>query len=336
MIHCRDAVSIKYDSSKVWTMAATLWGRQRLEKTNGVLDLESSGNSREPMSARSEAGMAERRASGDPSSLGEIRGFAFDLDGTIWAGPTLLPGAAELVANLRGAGLGVVFASNQSRHGSALLARRLTAMGIDADDSDVVAAFDLVGDEILRRLGPLRVMPLGTIDLDDLLESAGHKVLSISQWASAQAVVVGNDPAFDFARLRAASRAVAAGAAFFAVNMDARFPVAEDQFDPGCGALAEAVAVAGGARPIAIGKPHAPVFEVTVKRLGCQAGEAAMVGDNLCSDITGGRGAGMFTIWLDEDPSAPLPPEADLRVKNLIELHALWEAERRRGPTRGE
>ena len=146
--------------------------------------------------------MAERRASGDPSSLGGIRGFAFDLDGTIWAGPKLLPGAVELVANLRGAGLGVMFASNSSRHGSALLARRLTAMGIDADDRDVVAAFDLVGDEILRRLGPLRVMPLGTSDLADLLKSAGHKVLSIDEWAGAQAVVVGNDPSFDFGRLR--------------------------------------------------------------------------------------------------------------------------------------
>ena len=60
-----------------------------------------------------------------------------------------------------------------------------------------------------------------------------------------------------------------------------------------------------------------------------------MVGDNLASDITGGRSAGMFTIWLDEGPGAPLPPEADLKVKNLIELHALWEAERRCGPTRG-
>ena len=150
--------------------------------------------------------MEERRASKGPSSLGAIRGFAFDLDGTIWAGPTLLPGAAELVANLRGAGLGVVFASNSSRHGSALLARRLTAMGIVADDGDVVAAFDLVGDEILRRLGPLRVMPLGTSDLADLLESAGHKVLPIDEWAGAQAVVVGNDPSFDFGRLRAASR----------------------------------------------------------------------------------------------------------------------------------
>ena len=148
--------------------------------------------------------------------------------------------------------------------------------------------------------------------------------------------MVGNDPAFNFDRLRAAARAVARGAAFFAVNMDARFPVSEDQFDPGCGALAEAVATAGGARPIAIGKPHAPLFEVTVKRLGCKAGEVAMVGDNLPSDITGGRCAGMFTIWLDNRSSASMPPEADLRLKNLIELHALWEAERRRVPTRNE
>ena len=116
----------------------------------------------------------------------------------------------------------------------------------------------------------------------------------------AQAVVVGNDPAFDFGRLRAASRAVAGGAAFFAVNMDARFPVAEDQFDPGCGALAEAIAVAAGVRPISIGKPNPPLFEVTIARLGYCAAEAAMVGDNLPSDIAGGRAAGMLTIWLDD------------------------------------
>jgi len=271
--------------------------------------------------------MEARRASGGLPLLGGIRGFAFDLDGTIWAGPTLLPGAAELVAELRGAGLGVVFASNSSRQGSALLARRLTAMGIVANDEDVVAAFDLVGDEILHRMGCVRVMPLGTSDLADLLESAGHEVLPIDEWARAQAVVVGNDPAFDFARLRAASRAVAAGAAFFAVNMDARFPVAEDQFDPGCGALAEAIAVAAGVRPIAIGKPNRPLFEVTIARLGHSAGEAAMVGDNLPSDIAGGRAAGMVTVWLDDRADVPMPPEADLKVGSLNELHQLWLAQ---------
>ncbi len=267
-------------------------------------------------------------AGGERTSLSKLQGFAFDLDGTVWAGPSLLPGAPELIAALRGSGLPVVFASNSSRHGASLLAQRLSTLGIPAGSSDVVTAFDLVGEEILRRLGPTRVLPLGTMDLTELLESSGHDVVPIDQWEKAEAVVVGNDPAFDFGRLRAASRAVAAGAAFFAVNMDARFPVAEGQFDPGCGALAEAVAVAADARPIAFGKPHRPLFEVTIAQLGCEPRQAAMVGDNLASDIKGGRAAGMFTIWINAQPHAIMPTEVDLEVKSLRELLDLWRASR--------
>ena len=47
--------------------------------------------------------------------LGALRGFAFDLDGCIWAGTTLLPGAQALVAALRAAGCPVVFVTNSSR-----------------------------------------------------------------------------------------------------------------------------------------------------------------------------------------------------------------------------
>src|SRR3954453_7567310 len=138
--------------------------------------------------------MGESQAHGPRSSLGEIRGFAFDLDGTIWAGPTLLPGAADLVAALRGSKLPVVFASNSSRHGAAILAERLTTMGIPAAEADGVAAFDLVGGAIHHRLGPFRVLPLGTLDLSELLETCGHEVVPIDRWQRAQAVVVGNDP----------------------------------------------------------------------------------------------------------------------------------------------
>ena len=137
-------------------------------------------------------------------------------------------------------------------------------------------------------------------------------------------MVVGNDPAFDFHRLRIAARAVASGARFFAVNMDARFPVGEGTFDPGCGALVEAVAVASGVRPFVIGKPHPPLFARTIERLGCRAGEAAMVGDNLPSDIVGGRAAGMRTVWLNAHGHESVPPEVDLRVAGLPELHRLW------------
>jgi 4-nitrophenyl phosphatase len=140
--------------------------------------------------------------------------------------------------------------------------------------------------------------------------------------------VVGIDHEFSYDRLRASARAIAAGASFFAINLDARFPVGPRVFDPGCGAIAEAIAVASGARPTPIGKPERPLFDFAIKGLGCQASQAAMVGDSTASDIKGGKGAGMFTIWLDRDDECPLPDFADLKVRGLPELHQLWREAR--------
>ena len=152
-----------------------------------------------------------------------------------------------------------------------------------------------------------------------------HQSLPVDRWHEAKAVVVGVDHDFSYDRLRAAARAVASGAAFFAINLDARFPVGPGVFDPGCGALAEAIAVAAGVRPTAIGKPERPLFQIAIDRLGCLAHQAAMVGDSTASDIAGGRAAGMFTIWLDPDrTSDSLPDSVDLKVRGLPELHQLW------------
>jgi 4-nitrophenyl phosphatase len=193
----------------------------------------------------------------------------------------------------------------------------------------VLAALDLLGEAIRRRVGSAAVLPLGTRQMEDVLEDAGHRVVAVDDWPRAQVVAVGNDPAFDFARLRAASRAVAAGAVFFTVNLDARLPVGPDEFDPGCGALAEAVAVAGGARPVVVGKPHHPIFEMALERLGCPPREAAMVGDSLVTDIAGGRSAGMVTVFLDAAGDGGDPGQADFTVRSLIELLDIWRRARR-------
>lgn len=260
--------------------------------------------------------------------LRDLRGFAFDLDGTIWEGPALLPGAADLVADLCATGLGVVFASNCSRSGSNLLSRRLAELGIVADPGKILTPFDLVGGEVKRRLGPVPVLVIGTEDLSRVLANSGHTPVPVEHWHEAKAVVVGVDLDFNYERLRAAARAIAAGASFFAVNLDSRFPVGPGLFDPGCGALAAAIAVAGGAEPVAIGKPELTLFRVAIERLGCPSRQAAMIGDSQSSDIKGGRAAGMFTVWLDPENDDPKPDCADLKVRDLRELHQLWREAR--------
>jgi HAD superfamily hydrolase (TIGR01450 family) len=261
-------------------------------------------------------------------SLSALRGFVFDLDGTIWEGPSLLPGAVELVTGLREEGLGVVFASNCSRHGSPLLCRQLADLGIAAAPSEVFTPFDLVGEEVKRRLGPVHVLVIGTDEVARVLASSGHTPVPVDRWHEARAVVVGVDHDFSYDRLRSAARAVASGASFFAINLDARFPVGPGVFDPGCGALAEAIAVAAGVRPTTIGKPERPLFEFAIKGLGCPAHQAAMVGDSTASDIKGGKDAGMFTVWLDPDNHNIQPSCADLKVRNLPELNQLWRRAR--------
>jgi HAD superfamily hydrolase (TIGR01450 family) len=261
-------------------------------------------------------------------ALSDLRGFVFDLDGTIWEGPTLLPGAAELVADLRAEGLGVVFASNCSRHGSPLLCRQLADLGIAATPEEVFTPFDLVGAEVKRRLGPVPVLVIGTEEVSQVLATSGHTPVPVDRWHEARAVVVGVDHDFSYDRLRASARAVAAGASFFAINLDSRFPVGPGLFDPGCGAIAESIAVASGMRPTAIGKPERPLFEFAIEGLGCPANRAAMVGDSTASDIRGGKDAGMFTIWIDPEDDDIQPSTADLKVRGLPELHQMWRKAR--------
>jgi len=222
--------------------------------------------------------------------------------------------------------------TNSSRELAPAIAEKLGQLGIPTPPADVLPALGLLGDAIHRRLGAARVLAVGTEGMRAVLEQSGHIVVAQEDWKQATAVAVGYDPSFDFARLRAASRAVANGAALFAVNLDPRLPTGPDAFDPGCGALAEAVATAGGVRPLVVGKPDRPLFERAIERMGCRPAEAAMVGDSLDTDVAGGRAAGMFTVWLDPDGDGDDGRRADLVVRSLAELRERWRRSRSGSP----
>src|SRR3990172_8920346 len=192
--------------------------------------------------------------------LAELTGFVFDLDGSIWAGARLLPGARPLLEDLRGRGKRVLFLTNNSRELAPALAARLGALGVEASPCEVITALELVGEEITRHFGRSRVLALGTEELEAVITAAGHTLVPVGRWAEATVVAVSNDPAFDYARLGAAAKAVAHGAGFITVNLDPRLPIEDGDFLPGCGALTEAIAVAARCRPAVVGKPFRPIF----------------------------------------------------------------------------
>lgn len=253
--------------------------------------------------------------------LKSVRGFIFDLDGCVYTGNRLVPGVQAVLQALRGTGRRVLFLTNNSREDGGQLQAKLVRLGISASREEVLSAVEIVGPFVRDRFGPSRVLAIGSETLRRLLTEAGHRVVPYEAYPDAQVVVVGHDFEFDYTRLTAASRAVAGGAGFVAVNLDPRLPVEGGEFYPGCGTIAEAVATAAGLRPEIVGKPMPHIFQEALARLNVSPQQAAMVGDSLVSDVRGAQAVGLGTIWLAPPGTAAFEVLPDLTIHTFAELH---------------
>jgi HAD superfamily hydrolase (TIGR01450 family) len=258
--------------------------------------------------------------------LDACRGFVFDLDGCVWQGSTLLPGAGPTLTALHRAGRGVAFLTNNSRATGADMRAKLHRLGLGWVEH-ALTPLEILGQVVAERYGPSRVLVIGAPELAAVVAAAGHEVVDVADFRKATVVAVGNDFDLSYERLAAAARAAAAGAPLVTPNVDPRLPIEDGDFLPGCGAIVAAVSAAAGVTPIVVGKPEPPLFRIALRRLGLAPKQAAMVGDSVESDIAGGRGAGMHTVLYA--PAGAPAGAADVVVRSWSELARLagvgWE-----------
>jgi 4-nitrophenyl phosphatase len=186
----------------------------------------------------------------------------------------------------------------------------------------VMTPLDIIGAVITERFGRSQVLVIGAPEMSAVVAGAGHDLVDVKDHAEAGVLALGNDFDLTYERLTVASRVAARTGALVTPNVDPRLPIEGGEFLPGCGALVAAVAAASGVTPIVVGKPAPPLFRIALERLGLLPGDAAMVGDSLASDMAGGRGVGMRTVYY-----APEGPDgadaADVTVRSFAELARL-------------
>ena len=235
-----------------------------------------------------------------------VRLVIFDLDGVVYRGAEAIPGAAELVEWLHGRGVAVRFATNNSMVAREGYVERLGAMGIATTADEIVTSSSATVEHLHRHAPDVRVvMAIGADGLREELVAAGFDTTMAGDVSAAvpggalagtyDALIVGLDPAFDYARLAAGMSAVAAGARLIATNADARYPTPAG-FLPGAGSIVASLAAATGVTPEVIGKPEPAMFRAIIDASGIPAAEAVVVGDNPASDIVGARRAGCASI----------------------------------------
>ena len=220
------------------------------------------------------------------------RGFLVDLDGVVYHGDTVIPGAPPFFRFLRARGIPFLLTTNNSTLLPSQYVEKVARMDIEVAESEVLASADATAS-YLQQQGPpgARVYVIGESGLKAAIEAVG---LTLAE-SDVQYVVVGLDRDLTYQKLTTAVRLLRVGAAFVGPNPDTTLPV-DDGIIPGAGSFHALLAAATGVKPLIIGKPEPTMLVIGAERLGLAPAETAIIGDRLDTDIIGGYRAGIQTI----------------------------------------
>jgi 4-nitrophenyl phosphatase len=256
---------------------------------------------------------------GDP--LPPIAALAFDLDGTIYLGSQLLPGAGELIEALVAARVPHLFATNNSSKTLDEYLAHLGALGLPVTPAAVLTSNDVAIDH-LRTHGFRRPYLLANHAVEHLYREAGFDLAG----SDPDAVLLTFDTSLTYLKLRRASDLIRAGLPYFATHPDLVCPTPEGPI-PDCGAFAALLAASSERWPVVLGKPEAAMASTIGARLGVPRAAIAFVGDRLYTDVRMAREQGFQAVLTltgeatrADVAAAPHPPHRI--VGDLTELHA--------------
>jgi len=221
------------------------------------------------------------------------RGYILDLDGTVYRGERLIPGAQETIARLRRAGRRVVFLSNKPLEPRTSYAAKLTRLGVPTPAEDVITSVQALIHYLQNHLPGARVFVIGENALWEELRQAG--IALTERIEEIEVVVAAFDRTLTYAKLNTAHQALVRGARFLATNADRTCPVEEGAIPDCAGVIAFLEATSERRVELVAGKPSPLILEAAVARLGVPLRECLMVGDRLATDMVMGQQAGMDT-----------------------------------------
>jgi len=248
-------------------------------------------------------------------------GYVFDLDGTIYLGDELLPGAKRLILMLRELGKRVVFLSNNATKDPKMYAEKLDGLGLKTPASEIVNTVVTMTEWLLRDHPEATVFPISEEPLKNSLRRAGIRMSEDPR--EIDIVIASYDRTFDYEKLQIAFDAIwyYKRAILVTTNPDRYCPLPGGRGEPDAAAIVAAIEACTGTKcRVNVGKPD-PIMLATVTGLiGLDPKECVMSGDRLYTEIRMANDAGMPSalVLTGETTEKDLARESEENLPNYV------------------
>jgi NagD protein len=248
-------------------------------------------------------------------------GYLIDMDGVIYRGHELIPGADRFIAGLRADNVPFLFLTNNSQRTQRDVALRLRRLGIEAEEEHVFTCAMATARFLAQQKPQGTAFVLGEGGLLTALHANGYAIVD----RDPDYVVVGEGRTFSFEMAEAALNMIRAGANLVATNLDPNCPT-QAGMRPGCGALVALLESAGGVKAFSVGKPSPVMMRAARKELGLAADQTVMIGDTMETDILGGVQLGYHTVLVLSGSTRRIDLihyayRPDMIVESIADLH---------------
>ena len=230
--------------------------------------------------------------------LSKIRHLALDMDGTIYLGSTLFPYTLKFLADMKEAGIGYSFLTNNPSRSVADYLKKLEGLGIQADEENMYTT-SLAAIDYIRTHYPeaKRLFLLGTPSMISQFEKAGFESCADDPDDVPDVLVVAFDMTLNYQRLCRAAWWASQGIPYIATNPDRVCPTDQKVVLVDCGSMCKCIEHATGRQPdITLGKPDPNMLYGIMERLDLKPEEVAMVGDRIYTDTATAHNAGAFGV----------------------------------------
>jgi HAD superfamily hydrolase (TIGR01450 family) len=262
-------------------------------------------------------------------------GYVFDLDGTIYLGDELLPGAKRLIETLRENGKKVVFLSNNPTKDPKMYSEKLTKLGLPTPEEETVNTVVTMTQWLLQNHPDAVVFPISEDPLKNALRDAGIKMSENAE--EIDIVIASYDRTFEYRKLQIAFDAIwfHERARLVTTNPDRYCPFPGGRGEPDAASIVAAIEACTQARcEVNTGKPDPIMLETIMGMIGMDASECVMTGDRLYTEIRMALDAGMpsAVVLTGETTAETLADEAPEnkpefvldRIDRLIPLQ-MWK-----------